>query len=386
MSDPARWTTAADIAAAVRRRWDDGSLLRTVARGDPFPRIEIPLRGPSAADLGDHFNAVRSWAESVYRAGREGSAYAVIRTTVGGRNSGRTELPARAIVSRYEQAWNLVGTTAAVPDFLDIIARSELVPIAREWALAHPLRALALADEWPAILNAYQWLEAHRGSGLYLRQVAAPGVDTKFVERHRSVLAALLGVASGSTAFPLALGLAIKPATVRMRFDPALLGLPSGLTEATFRSEELRIRNVRPSVAVIIENEITYLSVPVPAGGVVLWGRGYDADEPASLDWLAGSPVLYWGDLDTHGFAILNRVRAHLPFVRSILMDRATLFAHEDRWGMEERPTSASLSRLDAAEGALYADLVTDRHGSSVRLEQERIDWEWVAKRLPWLE
>lgn len=89
--------------------------------------------------------------------------------------------------------------------------------------------------------------------------------------------------------------------------------------------------------------------------------------------------MLYWGDLDTHGFAILNRVRAHLPFVRSILMDRATLFAHEDRWGMEERPTSASLSRLDA-------DLVTDRHGSSVRLEQERIDWEWVAKRLPWLE
>lgn len=117
-----------------------------------------------------------------------------------------------------------------------------------------------------------------------LRQVAAPGVDTKFVERHRSVLAALLGIASGSTAFPLALGLAIKPATVRMRFDPAVLGLPSGLTEATFRSEELRIRNVRPSVAVIIENEITYLSVPVPAGGVVLWGRGYDADEPTSLD------------------------------------------------------------------------------------------------------
>ena len=89
----------------------------------------------------------------MYRAGREGSAYAVVRTTVGGRHPGRTELPSRDIVSGYEQAWNLLATIVAVAAFLGIIARSELVPIAREWALAHPLRAVALAHEWPAILN-----------------------------------------------------------------------------------------------------------------------------------------------------------------------------------------------------------------------------------------
>lgn len=52
--------------------------------------------------------------------------------------------------------------------------------------------------------------------------------------------------------------------------------------------------------------------MPVPAGGVVLWGKGYDAVQPA---WLADVPVLHRGDLDTHGFGILHRVRARLDAI-----------------------------------------------------------------------
>lgn len=111
-------------------------------------------------------------------------------------------------------------------------------------------------------------------------------------------------------------------------------------------------------------------------------GKGYDADEPASLQWLTGIEVDYWGDLDTHGFGILHRVRAWLPQARSVLMDRETLLAHEDRWGEEPSPTAARLEKLDAAEAGLYADLVTDRYGNRVRLEQERIDWDWALPRL----
>jgi len=51
--------------------------------------------------------------------------------------------------------------------------------------------------------------------------------------------------------------------------------------------------------------------------------------------------VHYWGDLDTHGFAILNQLRAWLPQTRSFLMDRQTLVEHRDRWGREPAPTAA---------------------------------------------
>jgi hypothetical protein len=154
------------------------------------------------------------------------------------------------------------------------------------------------------------------------------------------------------------------------------------MTEATLRVDELSRLRVRPDRALIVENEVTYLSVPVPPGAVVLWGKGYDADRAASVAWLADVPVLYWGDIDTHGFGILHRVRAHLPRVRSVLMDRETLLAHEGRWGSESAPTTAAMTGLDPAETSVYTDLVTDRFGSAVRLEQERIDWAWAMGRL----
>jgi len=54
------------------------------------------------------------------------------------------------------------------------------------------------------------------------------------------------------------------------------------------------------------------------------------------------------------------------------MMDRETLLAHRTQWVREASPTRAVLPRLAAAEAQLYAELVEDVHGPSVRLEQER--------------
>lgn len=380
MSDPSRWTTAAGIAVKVRRRWNDGTLLRAFVTGDPFPVIEVPLRGPVAADLGEHYDRARAWADGIRATSEGGRAYGLVTGRIGGRLAGATELPVRAVIDTYDRAWRLLGAAPEAAAFRVLVEAADTVPQARAWALQTPVAAVALAEEWQRLLAALRWLDAHRGSGLYLRQVAAHGVDTKFIERHRSVLAAMLGVPVRG--FASALGYATKPATVRLRFAPGVLAMPSGLSEAVLRTDELRRLVVRPQRALIVENEITYLSVPVPDRGVVLWGKGYDANEPASLRWLSGIDVDYWGDLDTHGFGILHRVRAWLPQAQSVLMDRETLLAHEDRWGEESSPTTARLVNLDAAETALYSDLVTDRYGTRVRLEQERIDWDWALPRL----
>ena len=382
MTDPSRWTETDDVRDTVRRRWVDGSLLRAFALDEAFPVIDVPLRHPSSSDLAEHYDAARRWADAVIRGSRDGGAFTVQWGRIGGRISGTTKVPVRAIVSTFDQAWHLLGAADAAAAFRRAVEESRDDAAPREWALAHPHAALALAAEWAPLRAAYRWLDTHRDSGLYIRQVDAPGVDTKFIERHRTALGQMLGVPASASGFTRGLCLAAKPQTVRLRFDAHALGFPAALSEASLRVEELRQLPARPSVALIVENEITYLSVPVPDDGVVLWGKGYDADQPASLEWLADAPVLYWGDLDTHGFGILNRVRAWLPHTESVLMDRQTLLAHRDRWGAESTPTNAALTRLDAAEHALYDDLVTDRLGSAVRLEQERIGWDWALARL----
>jgi len=65
-----------------------------------------------------------------------------------------------------------------------------------------------------------------------------------------------------------------------------------------------------------------------------------------------------------------------------VLMDRATLMGHRDRWVSEGRPATSALTRLTPDEHDLYRDLVEDSLGERVRLEQERIDWDWANERL----
>ncbi len=234
----------------------------------------------------------------------------------------------------------------------------------------------------PRLIAAYIWLDSNRHSHRYLREISAPGVDTKFAERHRPVLAAMLGVSSTASGFLAGLGLRSKPGLVRLRPAPSL-GLLTSLTEIGLRSAELAQLTVEPRVAVIVENEISYLSVDVPDNGVLIWGRGFDVDSVGRLPWLSEADVLYWGDIDTHGFAILDRLRAWLPQAQSVLMDRQTLLAHRGRWVTEDRPATSVLTRLTPDEQELYWELVTDGLGDRVRLEQERIDWHWVEQRLP---
>lgn len=66
--------------------------------------------------------------------------------------------------------------------------------------------------------------------------------------------------------------------------------------------------------------------------------------------WLTDADVAYRGDLDTHGSAILDRLRAWLPQTRSVLMDRETLFAHRDHWVAEDRPARSRLTRFTSDE------------------------------------
>jgi hypothetical protein len=377
-----RWTRPQDIAAKVRRRWDDGSLLRTYAQSGPFEPIEVPLRGPRPAEVGDDLASARQWVAELDAGRRDDSRYTLQWQSIGGRRIGRNQLPVRAVVSTLEQAWALLGVTASVRRFDELLSLAQHHPQVRQWMLDHPHRGLELAAEMQQLVAAYEWLDGHRNSHRYLREISAPGVDTKFAERHRPVLAAMLGVSSTASGFLAGLGLRAKPTLVRLR--PARsLGLPAPLTELAVRAEELAELPVAPRVAVIIENEISYLSVEVPDDGVVIWGRGFEVDIVGRLRWLAEADVVYWGDIDTHGFAILDRLRAWLPQARSVLMDRETLLAHRERWVSEDRPTKAALTRLTPHEQDLYAELVGDGLGERVRIEQERIDWQWVEQGLP---
>jgi hypothetical protein len=126
----------------------------------------------------------------------------------------------------------------------------------------------------------------------------------------------------------------------------------------------------------IVENLQTGLAMSDMPGAVVFMRLGYNVDVLARLPWLARARCMYWGDLDTHGFAILHRARSYIPELQSVLMDEETLLRHKALWVDEAAQHSAAeLTLLTKEEQQLYRDLKQQRWGQNVRLEQERIDW-----------
>jgi hypothetical protein len=219
---------------------------------------------------------------------------------------------------------------------------------------------------------------------VYLRQVDVPGVDTKFIERHRGVLADLLDLqldpgrldrAQPRSAFAARYGFRSRPGYLRLRSLDPERPLPGGYTELVVRREELAAAAPAHATVHVVENEITYLAFPSAPDAVAVFGEGYAVPVLEAQRWLAQRRLIYSGDIDTHGFAILDRLRQRFPHTRSVLMDRATLLAHEEQWVREPSPVATHLAHLLAAEADLYHDLVEDTFGAAVRLEQERISY-----------
>jgi hypothetical protein len=236
------------------------------------------------------------------------------------------------------------------------------------------------------------WLEAHPRPNVYLRQVDIPGVDSKFIEAHRGVLMQWLDLVLpalaidpstvGVAGFARRYGFREKPERVRLRaLDPAQAPF-SGAGDADLTLDASTFAGLQPGVArvFITENEVNFLTFPPVADSLLIFGAGYGFDILAQAGWLGQCEVYYWGDIDTHGFAILDQLRARLPHARSLLMDRATLLEFEAHWGAEERPTLRDLHRLDADERALYDELRDNRIRPNLRLEQERIGFGWVKR------
>ncbi len=225
------------------------------------------------------------------------------------------------------------------------------------------------------------WIEANPQSNLCPRQIPIAGMDTKWLEARMplvgDLIAALQTDDASSLGFHKRCGLKEAPHIVRFRLlDGSLRDQVGGLGDIAAPIGEIGALSLPISRVYIVENVQTGLCFEDRHGSVVFMGLGYGVSALARLPWLAGAECIYWGDLDTHGFAILNSARACLQNIVSALMDESTLLRNRDLWVEEKDQVSAlELPLLSAAEQNVYQGLKQHRWGLNVRLEQERIAW-----------
>lgn len=390
---PPNWTTPGDIKSHLQRIWSRGQFLAAEIKGESLFPMAVNLRRPDSRALSECFDDIRKWIRTLEEASREkqGFGYEIEWVEINHRQLGRNRMPRGIVVRSEQEALRLIGK-AREADRFRTLAEATLkgFPVLREWLTRKPLTVLDHAEEWERILTVLAWFRDNPRCGLYLRQLDIPGVDTKFIESRRGLLSDLLDYVLPPQIdveeqriknFELRYGLRTKPIMIRFRLLDEHLYI-RGLSDLTipitqFATLELPLKRV-----FITENEINGISFPDVSKSLVIFGLGYSLERLSEIHWLRSKSIHYWGDIDTHGFAILDRLRIAFPEAGSFLMDRDTLMANQKLWGRENDQHMGPLRHLTPSEQALFQDLANNRLGEQVRFEQERIPYNSLRDAL----
>jgi hypothetical protein len=385
------WTRPPDLRAQVQRLWDSGRWLSTVAKDERLFPLRLSLKCPTSIEIAGQFAAVREWISELTKM----QHVRIVMSERKHRVFGSNLIPAEAWIDSVDEATALIGKQRDLLRFSELIQQTrEHQPPLLAWLSKRPLRALELYAEWARILAVVAWIHGNPRPNVYLRQVDIPGVHTKFIETHRGVLQELLdlvlppdtidSLANGTSRFTKRYGFRDKPSLIRFRMlDPSAALLKAGeLQDISLDADSFSKLSTTVARVFIVENEINFLAFPQVHGGMVIFGAGYGFDVMRQATWLSDRSIYYWGDIDTHGFGILDQMRSILPTSKSFLMDRQTLVAHQSQWDSEPQPLLRDLPHLDDAESALFDDLRNNRMGMHVRLEQERVGFGWFENAL----
>ncbi len=389
------WTTPADLRAQLQKLWDRGQLLASLVTGEALFPKRLLLKSPASAELADHFNAVRAWIGELTAMPHCRVEMHELKHRVLGANS----VPRQAWIDNTDDALALIGKQREAARFNELIAVTrERQPHLLVWLAKRPMRALQLAPQWRLLLDIVAWLQQKPRPNVYLRQVDIAGVHSKLIEAHRGVLIELLDIALpaeaidanaiGVSQFAQRYGFLDKPLRIRFRMlDPERSFLP-GDSPQDITLDADSFAELAPEVerVFITENEVNFLAFPPLKNSLIIFGAGYGFKTLRKASWLTHCSIYYWGDIDTHGFAILDQLRNQFTHVQSLLMDRNTLLKFEPLWGEEEKQTLRNLPRLNADENALYDDLRDNRIRKNLRLEQEKIAFGWLQSALEAIE
>lgn len=286
---------------------------------------------------------------------------------------GTYSLPRRVVLADADTAARVAGKLDHWQRLRTVLDRfcTELGESVRPELIRH----LSAWDDWndttvEQFIAVVRWVHEHEVSDFYIRELPIFGVDSKWFEAHRAVVEAVVGP----------LNFKPKPQLVEVSsLDPAL-GI-GGLRHLACPVAELR--EIPGARVLIVENHQSFLALSDLPGTVAIFGGGLNAARIVQqMPSLEAKEVLYWGDLDSHGFYILELVRRYVPHARSVLMDLDTVRDHVDLAVEEPQPSRFEPELLSYGE-RLALDYLRERSaGGCLRIEQERILFDYAQQKL----
>jgi len=314
---------------------------------------------------------------------QRGWGYTVHRETIRSRDFGTNQFPTAITIDTRDDLLRLTkkGKDFSATCLVVERVRSEL-PRLDEW-LTKNVRTLArYAEPIEGLIAVTRFFQENPWPDCYVRQIPV-AVDTKFVERNKSVLHQWLDLLLPDSAidvnesdFWLRYGLRDGQPHRGLRLLDGRLAeeLAVAFEELSLPIGSIAALPVRDSAVVIVENRTPLHILPVFPRGIGLHGDGKAVTCLEPIKWLQTNRVLYWGDIDVDGFLILARFRKLVPHVESIMMDRETFEQHRSLAGKGNGSSRPLPANLTPAEADVYAKCAE----GNLRLEQEKIPQPYV--------
>lgn len=242
-------------------------------------------------------------------------------------------------------------------------------------------------EHWQRVVRVVTYFRASPFPDRYARELPVE-VPTKFIAEHRSVLEKLIEAvaphawrADGET-FEERLGLKSPESLVECRLLDDRLVPQWSFRQFTVGINDLEhLAEFAICTVLITENRTNFLTLPALANTLAIQGQGYAVGRLRRVPFLQAMRIIYWGDLDAHGFEILAVLRRVLPQVESVMMD-ATTWAQFPSYrvpGVSTRSQSdLYIPHLRDGEAEMFQLLAS----TNLRLEQERIPQAYANQRL----
>ncbi len=265
----------------------------------------------------------------------------------------------------------------------DISSILSSFPELKDWIYKYPIKVIE--NDWESLLKVCKYFKAIPQPHLYIRELPIQ-VHTKFIENNKGIIRELLEIIIAEhinvdeKQFESRFNLKCDETLVRFRIlDKAISQqLFGGIDDISIPISEFQYLSLPIQTAYVVENKINMLTFPVKRNSIVIWGHGFGVDIMKNVEWLKTKKIYYWGDLDAYGFQILSEIRTHFEQVESFMMDRHTfdLFYEGDKGA--ETNVEKDL-HLTEEEKMMFKFL----KANYLRLEQEKIPFEYVLKNIP---
>lgn len=358
-----------DLRVLLARRFEN-QRLNWLVGGGTWP-LTLSLGRPTEKDATANLAAVRQWVTAWQAFDGPGEVIWEERRWA---RLGLQRLPSKVVFKAAADVAKVVGQgqqwIQATRRYSKLTARWPVFGQSFVSASKFSVPTDYLPEDFDRLWRLLEWLEGNPESKLYMRQLPVEGLDTKWIEQRLGVVGSFVrsmrGVQGELDFFDLC-GLRKLPHRARLRIlCPGLRRTLGGLCDIEVPVAELSLLNITPSVAIVVENVNTGIALPDIPGAVAFMGLGNAVSVLGGLPWLQDIDALYWGDIDTYGFLILERAKRALPRLRSVLMDKDTLLNHCSLWGTEPvQCPDVELSQLDDCERSLYTALRANDWGKN---------------------